>query len=184
MKATFSWTFGNFNVAAESEVPEALVKDILGLGLGQLLQRTPSTKAEFRLAEDLGVTKTWEVGEKSGKPIRPKGFQRNSLAYSTENAEVLRQGFGTQVEVADGMNLPFTIVSISQNEGGGESAMVRATNFVLDLLAKGESGRELLQQVLNLTKGENVDGDTSTDDLIALCHKHGIGQGGTGKKGK
>lgn len=79
-----SSTFGNFKFDGEAEVTDEQLQILAGAGLLQLLQRSPATAAEKKLA---GYDKK-----------RPDGFKRTDIPYSAANAEVLA-GFLGSVEV-------------------------------------------------------------------------------------
>lgn len=80
-------TFGNYKFDVTAEVSEKQVEVLAGLGLLQLLQRTPASAAEKKLA---GYEKK-----------RPDGFKRTDIAYSEDGAKVLK-GFleSAQLDVA------------------------------------------------------------------------------------
>src|SRR5215475_14095992 len=62
--------FGFFGWKASAEVSQAMLELLAGLGLLQILQRSPATEAEKKLANY----------EK-----RPKGFQRSSIEHNKTN---------------------------------------------------------------------------------------------------
>lgn len=66
--------FGNFKWNAEASVSDELINALLPLGALQIAQRSPSTAAEKAIAKY----------EK-----RPKGFNRNTIPFSPEGADIL-----------------------------------------------------------------------------------------------
>lgn len=151
MKITVTWTFGNFIVSAAADIVlnepvSPLTKAIIEKGFLQLLQRVPASNAEKALA---------------GYEKRPAGFKRDSIPYSEENALALSDAFGTTVEVEEGVNLPFAITDVKENEGG-ESATSR--KMATEMWAK-VAGTPM-EKALGLT------GDDITDEEgIEACHK-------------
>lgn len=77
--------FGNFQWKAEAEVSEQMADVLAGLGLLWVLQRSPSSAAEKKMA---------------GYEKRPDKFKRNSIPFNAENAELLRKALeSAEVEV-------------------------------------------------------------------------------------
>lgn len=72
-------TFGNFKFTIDAEVSDTQRDALAQLGLLQLAQRSPATAAEKKMA---------------GYDKRPAGFKRTSIAFSEENAAVLREALG------------------------------------------------------------------------------------------
>lgn len=70
-------TFGNFDYAATGTVSDEVAAILVSAGALQVLQRTPSTDAEKKLAG---------YGKK-----RPINFKRTDIPYSEDNAAVLRK---------------------------------------------------------------------------------------------
>jgi hypothetical protein len=177
MKATTTWNFGQFTITAEADVtPETMVQRLVNYGLTQLLQRVPATNAEYALADELGLTKTWEAGKKAGsRAKRPKGFERGSMEFSDENAATVVLGFGDKVELETGVSLPFKITSIVRNEGGADSPMALAERFVENLLILDQ--RNVLVQLLRVF-GNKVDEngeETPTSELVKMAHEAKLG---------
>lgn len=107
MNIQTTWTFGNFIVTAKTTVETAepvgpLAAALMEKGFLQALQRVPASNAEKALA---------------GYDKRPAGFKRDSILYSEENALKLSEAFGTSVEITEGVNLPFAITDVKENEG-------------------------------------------------------------------
>lgn len=160
MKIKTSWAFGNFDISAEAEVVTAepvgpVAQALLEKGLLQLLQRSPASEAEKALAGH-----TWPKGEKSGKPLRPKKFNRSSIEFTEANATKLRGAFGTEVEVAEGVKLPFVITSVTEHVGG-ESGPTRVMATALLAKVRENSGMALVAGV-DLTAPEETQ--------IEQCH--------------
>jgi hypothetical protein len=84
MDITFESNFGCFDYTLRASLSDEIVALAAGLGLGQLAQRVPSTNAEKEM-----VGGAWPKNKK-GEPMRPKGFERGSIEYSAENAEILK----------------------------------------------------------------------------------------------
>lgn len=74
MKLQTKSTFGNFAIEAEANVTDAQRDYLAGLGLLQVLQRSPASAAEKALA---------------GYDKRPSGFKRDSIPFSEANAQTL-----------------------------------------------------------------------------------------------
>lgn len=75
MKVKTNSTFGNYGWSAEAEVSDAQRDILASFGLLQILQRGPSTSAEKAMA---------------GYEKRPEGFKRDSIAFGTAAATMLK----------------------------------------------------------------------------------------------
>lgn len=93
-KLNTSSTFGNFAIVAEAEVDEAQRDILASLGLLQVLQRSPASAAEKKLA---------------GYEKRPTGFKRDSIPFSEDNAETLALVMGEPIEIAEGVKISANI---------------------------------------------------------------------------
>lgn len=83
-KINTKWTFGNYEVSLTANVDDKQLVALAAAGLTQVAQRGPSSKAEKQLA---------------GYDKRPAGFKRDSIEYTQENAEVLKEVF-QEMEIA------------------------------------------------------------------------------------
>lgn len=171
MKIAISWTMGNFKVTAATDVevnePMSPMNKILTEhGFLQNLQRTPASKAEKAVAMKLNL---WGGADK-----RPSDFKRNTIPYSEDNAMLLAEGFGTEVEVAEGVKLKFAITDVVEHEGSdaGQSRK-RATALVDTLLTSEESKKALIATlgVLGMKDAATADREA----LIAFAHSKGLG---------
>lgn len=88
MKLNTSSTFGNFAIVAETEVSDKQRDALANLGLLQLLQRSPASAAEKAMA---------------GYEKRPSGFKRDSIAFSSLNAETLAKAMQAPIKVGEGI---------------------------------------------------------------------------------
>jgi hypothetical protein len=79
--------FGFFGWRAVAEVSENMLVFLAGLGLLQLLQRSPATEAEKKLA---------------GYEKRPAKFQRSSIEHSATNEGIFKQIMSKALEVVQG----------------------------------------------------------------------------------
>jgi hypothetical protein len=79
--------FGYFGWKASADVSDKLVAFFAGLGLLQLLQRSPATNAEKKLA---------------GYEKRPKNFERSSIEYNDANAATFTKVMSAVLEIVDG----------------------------------------------------------------------------------
>lgn len=174
-----SWTFGNFEVAVEVEITPAQVTAMLQNGAKQVLQRSPSSDAEKLcvLSEHFTGTK-WKTGKKGGV-IRPEGFERDSIPYSKEMAEVVKEGFGVEADIPGDDakllgKLKYKITGITEHVGGETSPMKRAQLLVDSALAGGEEGQKKLLAVLGLY-GMVVEPVPSRVEMIEYAHSKGLG---------
>lgn len=90
MKLNTKSTFGNFSIVVEAEVDEAQRDILAGLGLLQVLQRSPASAAEKKLA---------------GYEKRPSGFKRDSILFTEENALTLANTMSEPIEIAEGVKI-------------------------------------------------------------------------------
>lgn len=74
MLIKYGSVFGNYKWLATAEVSESLVAALVPLGALQIGQRGPSTSAEKAMA---------------GYEKRPKGFNRTSIPFDSDKAEIL-----------------------------------------------------------------------------------------------
>lgn len=95
MKLNTKSTFGNFAIEAEAEVSEAQRDALAALGLLQVLQRSPASAAEKALA---------------GYEKRPSGFKRDSIPFSTDNADKLVAEMEKPIELEGAGSFAPTIV--------------------------------------------------------------------------
>lgn len=80
-------TFGNFQWKAQVEVDDNVADILAGLGLLQVMQRSPASAAEKEMA---------------GYEKRPAGFKRDSIPFSEDNADILRAALETTtVDIGD-----------------------------------------------------------------------------------
>lgn len=79
--------FGFFGWNAVAEVSMRVLLYLAGLGLLQLLQRSPATNAEKKLA---------------GYEKRPKNFERSSIPFNDANKGVFASLMGAVVELVNG----------------------------------------------------------------------------------
>jgi hypothetical protein len=79
--------FGFYGWNATAEVSDNLMVVLAGLGLLQLLQRSPATEAEKTLAKY----------EK-----RPKGFQRSSIEHNPTNEGIFKKIMSKALEITQG----------------------------------------------------------------------------------
>lgn len=164
-----SWTFGNFAIAIEADVEEKHEATLVELGLLQILQRTPSSNAEKALAGS-----AWPTGKKSGRPLRPKGFERSSIPFTEANVATIRGGaFGKTAEIAEGVSVPIRVVSVKEHVGGEASPMVRATAFV-DLMLGEEGLAANMRKTFGRLGLEDAE-DADRDALIEFAHAKGMG---------
>lgn len=85
MQIKYGSVFGNYRWDATADVTDDLVSVLAPLGALQIGQRSPSTAAEKEMA---------------GYEKRPKGFNRNTIAFSPEGAETLAKHLRTmRVEI-------------------------------------------------------------------------------------
>jgi hypothetical protein len=90
MKLNTKSTFGNFAIEAEADVDEAQRDILAGLGLLQVLQRSPASAAEKAMA---------------GYDKRPSGFKRDSIPFNPANAEKLTEALEKPIEIAKDMSI-------------------------------------------------------------------------------
>ena len=151
MKINISWVFGNFKVSASTEVETAepvgsMAVSLLEAGFLQILQRVPSSRAEKHLA---------------GYEKRPEKFSRASLGYSEENALKLAEGFGTEVEIAEGVKLKYAITDVVEHEGSEAGTSRKMATE----MAEQVKGNVAMLTVLG------CNGDSSHETIVEACHK-------------
>jgi hypothetical protein len=76
MKTEATSVFGNFKWTASGNISDELIGLLLPFAITQVLQRSPSSNAEKAMA---------------GYEKRPEGFKRDSIEFSDELAETLRE---------------------------------------------------------------------------------------------
>jgi hypothetical protein len=147
-------TFGNYAFSAEAAVTEEQRDALAGLGLLQILQRTPSTKAEKELAG---------YGKK-----RPEGFKRTDIAFSPAGAAVLK-GFleDAKVEmVVDGKEVEQPLaVDVSVSEYIPASAEMKWKDEKAKIASKGGDAAALAA----LAKAVGYTGTDLTEESVPFC---------------
>lgn len=98
-----SSTFGNFEWSGHADVTDTQANILMNLGALQVMQRSPSSRAEKVLG---------------GYEKRPDNFKRNSIEYSEDNAKVLSDELSKPIEIADGVEISFTIDEVKFYEIG------------------------------------------------------------------
>lgn len=152
MKVKFNT--GNFTLNIEGEFNDEAKAAALENGLRYAVQRDVATGVYIALA-----------GEKNSKGnlALPKGFERDSVEYSEENAAAMQKA------ALDALGKIGTFdVSIEENVGGEAAAspMKRATALVDSFL--GTDMEAAYRQILALPEGDR-------DALIAKANEQGLG---------
>ena len=141
-KIKYGCTFGNFAWEAEATVDDALIAALLPLGALQIAQRTPSSEAEKAMA---------------GYEKRPKGFQRNSIAFSDANADILQKRL-TSIAVTDKLTLVNDKVTVVEYVPEAPEKKFAEAKAFLDDLESDPQFETLVKSKLNYA------GDTHGDD--------------------
>jgi len=150
---------GNFNLKIVGELNDAQREAADKAAIRYIVQRDGATKTYLDLA---GVE-----NDKGNKSL-PKGFERDSLVYSADNAEAMR----ASMEKALKSYGDFT-VSVSEHiKGESQSPMKRATEFVDALLDGGENE----QKLRSLMSIFGAKADATRDDLIEIAHEQKLGK--------
>lgn len=150
---------GNFKLGIRGSLNEEQREKADAAAIRYIVQRDGATKTYLDLA---GVE-----NEKGNKSL-PKGFERDSLAYSEDNAAAMK----ASMEKALAGYGDFT-VSVSEHvKGESQSPMKRATEFVDALLDGGENEAKL-RSLLSIFGAKT---DASRDDLIAIAHEQKLGK--------
>lgn len=164
MKYTITKDFGCFDITAtaEVEVPEGtseFVHECIRKGLLYVLERAPSSAVEQKV---FALMLGWEENEKGTAYKRPAGFQRNSVPFSTDTAELIRKAYNTspgKMKVEDeSVEVPFTVVGIVEHEVDGGTSRKMAT----EMAGKLDAGMKLALGVKD---------DDNADAVIEKCHK-------------
>jgi len=158
MKLQCTSTFGNFKWTAEADVTEEQAAILANAGLLQVLQRSPASRAEKRMAN----------GGK-GYEKRPDKFERSSIEYSELAGKVLAGELGSEVEIAEGMTISPT-VSVSFHEIGGSALpkFVEEKQIVSRHVAKGDLAEWASATVKFSGDTVDHDGNPTTDFLQAV----------------
>lgn len=118
-------TFGNYKWNASVIVGETQVDALLGMGILQILQRTPASVAEKAMA---------------GYEKRPPGFKRDSIPYSESGAKILMDA----MEAAEvGKDDPLAIEVIVGEYIPGEGAIPKFTDEKAIVTSKGGDATRL-----------------------------------------
>lgn len=92
-----SSVFGNFKWDANVEVSDSQIDALLGMGILQIMQRTPASAAEKEMA---------------GYEKRPESFKRGSIPYSEANAAILATHLeGAEVDKGNPLSL---VIQVSE----------------------------------------------------------------------
>lgn len=128
-------TMGNFNFKAATEVSDEVLVILANMGLLQVLQRSPVTTAEKRMA---------------GYEKRPKDFKRASIDFNEVNAAILAEELGKAVAYGEpakegdkAPEFPLTIVTevIQHFPGeGAEPAFAEEKKFLTFWLDRSGEG--------------------------------------------
>lgn len=98
-------TFGNFGWTATLDVSQEIANILASKGLLQILQRSPASEAEKKLA---------------GYEKRPKDFERKEIPYSEANAQVLAELLGAKHEIDEGIFIQPTLEVKFHEIGAGK----------------------------------------------------------------
>lgn len=150
MKTEFNC--GNFEVSVDvmfpDETPVWLQK--LGMeGVTQLLQRKPVSDWEKAAAGD-----SWPVGERGGR-VRPSNFKRDSIPFSTAEAESLEVFCREAVEKLGVEH--FEVYVSEKPEGDSGKSRKLASNFYYDLLHKDPTTLGALLMAYGVSESASVD---------------------------
>ncbi len=171
MKVNITKTFGQFAVAASTEISDAQAQKLIALGALYIFERQPSSAVEQKV---FGPMLDWEQTER-GTYKRPAKFERGSVAYAKDVAEDIKATYNaTPGKLGDGDEIKFNVTSITQHEiGEGASAMVRATTFVDALMGDAAQATQMrgLFKMLGMAGAD----DASRDSLIAFAHEKKMG---------
>ena len=153
------FTTGNFDLIVEATLKDEAVSKFVQNGFNWVVQRDGATKAYLTLAG--------EENEK-GKVKLPADFKRKSITWSPEKGEEMVKAMQSALQ-------PYcetVTVSASEHvEGETVSPMVRATNFVDELLASDE-GKGVLNQLVKFS-GASA---SNRDEYIKVAHEKGWGK--------
>lgn len=153
-------SFGNFQYDIVAEVSDAQRDELASLGLLQVLQRVPASKAEKEMA---------------GYEKRPDAFKRNSIAFSEANAAVLKKHLeAAKLDVTVGDKTDSQGLAIEANVSlyvptTGEPAFKEEKAMVVDRRAKGQLAK--LAANVGYTGNDIEDAEPSKAFLIAIRTK-------------
>lgn len=137
-------TFGNFKYVAEAEVSDEMAQVLASAGFLQIMQRSPASAAEKKLA---------------GYEKRPEKFERKSISFSADNAKVLSDTLG-EIEVEVGgkaVKVP-VVVEITEHEIGASKEPVLATERAQYAGKKGDKDKLTTMAAMVKYTGEIGDG--------------------------
>lgn len=109
-------TFGNFKWVASVEVTEEVALTLASKGLLQILQRSPASEAEKKLA---------------GYEKRPKDFERKMIPFNEANAQTLGEYLGAKHEIDEGVFIQPTLEISFHEIGGGKELVYKDAKFVI-----------------------------------------------------
>ena len=153
MKVTIPFVTGNYKFNITLDVNDDSVAKFVKAGVIYVVQRDGATKTYLEVC-----------GEKTdkGKLKLPEGFERDSLAFSPENADKMVAGM-------KGALAPYGTADITAEEhvkGAEQAPMKRATDFVQALLTNAEDESKLRA----LVSAFGAKGDEDEAALIKIVH--------------
>lgn len=124
--------FGNFAWSASADVSESMMEKLAAFGLLQVLQRSPSSKAEKALA---------------GYEKRPDGFKRDSIPFSDKAAKALAIAL-SDVEIEEGLSVQSNVEVVEYVAPEGvQSKFTEEKAIVARHLANGDLTEWLKESV-------------------------------------
>ncbi len=156
MKIEVNWNIGKFDVTAETEVSESLIKPLLERGVLHVLQRSSE------------IDKVLGIVVKDGDKTKRLPIKRNDVPYEKEMAERLEAALSSAT-ITDDEELEFSI-TVGEYVGGGTKEPAFAYEKKL-LKAKLASGQSYEISAANIKyEGQLVDddGEPTTDFAKAL----------------
>jgi hypothetical protein len=146
-------TFGNFQWTGHAEVTDEQAEILQNLGALQVMQRSPSSRAE----------KTLGKYEK-----RPDNFKRNSIEFSEANAKTLASELSKPVEIADGVEISFTIDEVKFYEiGKGTEPKYVEEKAIIARHVKDGDFLDWLRETVGFS--DDFDGNHPTEDTKVLA---------------
>lgn len=146
-------TFGNFKWVASVNVTDEIAMTLASKGLLQILQRSPASEAEKKLA---------------GYEKRPKDFERKMIPFNEANAAVLGEYLGAKHEIDEGVFIQPTLEIAYHEIGGGKELVYKDAKFVIARHIKDGDFAQWMDSVVGV-KGVTVQ-DSEKPEVLQAVH--------------
>lgn len=146
-------TFGNFGWKASLDVTQEIADILASKGLLQILQRSPASEAEKKLA---------------GYEKRPKDFERKMIPFNQANANVLSEYLGAKHEIEEGVFIQPTLEVEYHEIGGGKELVYKDAKLVIARHIKEGDFAQWMDSVVGV-KGVTAD-DAEKPEVLQAVH--------------